>query len=738
MSDNSDLSLHPDYLADLRKSGLSDETIRRVGIYSVVPRDINGKIGFNDPKIESVMAFPYPGCDGFEVLKIFPPRDGFKYIQPKGSPNRLYIPCQVREILSNPSILIHLTEGIKKALKACQEGLPCIAMSGLWNWSDGSVGKKLISDFNLVQWRDRKVCICPDNDWEQPDRHGEPKNLRQAVYELAYRLIHRGAKVWVNELPEGPEKVGLDDYLYSHSVEEFHALLKREIRRLSIEEMIEGATVDTLPEIYRELSTLLESQREIYIVRIKEKLGIPKTQQRNDILRFEWETREQETCAKEDFDLDRLLESGANPESKFSAQNFIDGVLSYGAILGTKRVLVRSDGEVKLADRSKENSFRFKRSTLTAEAIKRFRAGEDVDGKNLLNRIGRLFVDHVVFRDKRISLLLAVWVVGSYLYKVFRYFGYVWLNSPVKRCGKTLLLEILSLVCFNSTSPLINPSEASVFREVDSNDATLIIDEVESLSGNDKDQKSELISLINSGFQKGSQASRVETRNKEFIVTYYNSYSPKVLAGIKGIVDTIEDRAFKIPMARKKKFEVIKRFNLRALDSHIKKIREDCFIWALRYASDVSEFYDSMPEFPGTQSLDDRLKDIAEPLLSIASVIGAQGEETEIVKVLVELARDLGRGRENQESLNGSIPAVVNLMKQMMDGVEERFISVDEMFSKFQGDDDLGFIQSKKGLSSFLSKLDLYRISPRWVEGKTVRGYLVRQKWVQDLEGRYA
>lgn len=196
------LSLHPAHLEDLRKSELSDETIKQAGIYSVPPGDINKKLGMNCPDIESLMAFPYPGCDGFEICKVFPPRDGLKYIQPKGSSNRLYIPHPVEGILSDPSIPIHFTEGIKKALKACQEGIPCIGMSGLWNWSDGSEEKRLTPDFDKINlWR-RIVNIVPDNDWLSPDRHGEQKNLRQAVYELAYRLIDRGARVFIVELPK--------------------------------------------------------------------------------------------------------------------------------------------------------------------------------------------------------------------------------------------------------------------------------------------------------------------------------------------------------------------------------------------------------------------------------------------------------------------------------------------------------------------------------------------------------
>jgi hypothetical protein len=232
----------------------------------------------------------------------------------------------------------------------------------------------------------------------------------------------------------------------------------------------------------------------------------------------------------------------------------------------------------------------------------------------------------------------------------------------------------------------------------------------------------------------------MESKNREFVVTYFSAYSPKAMAGIKSIVDTIEDRAFKIHMVRKKKSEIVKRFNLRTLNSAIEKVKEDCFLWALRYAPDVVEVYREDEDFPGTELLDDRLKDILEPLLSIASVIDVQvdNEGIHTVITLTNLAQDMAKGRDDQEALSGSIPAVVNLMKDIIDGAEERFISADDLFSRFQADDDLSFIQKKRGLAFFLAKLDLHRALPRWIEGKTVRGYLITRGWLKDLGERYA
>ena len=376
---------------------------------------------------------------------------------------------------------------------------------------------------------------------------------------------------------------------------------------------------------------------------------------------------------------------------------------------------------------------------MTPDAIKRFRAGENVDGKNLLNRIQALFTDHIIFRDDRIPTLLGVWILGTYFFKVFRFYGYVWVNSPVKRCGKSLLLDIISFVAFNSTSRLVYPSPSFLFREVDCNDRTLILDEIESLGGSDKEARSELISLLNAGFQRGSEVPRMEKKNQEFVPVFFNAYCPKALAGIKSVVDTIEDRAFNIPMVRRKKSETVKRFNLRALDSHIEKILDDIFIWALKYGGDVGEVYYSMLEVPGTEGFDDRLKDILEPLLAVGSVIDTQAGDSALptVKALLGLSENIKKARETSEELSNAVPTAVTAMRSLLDGEEEKFVSAEGLFEKFGTEDDLGFIHSKRGMAFFLSKIGIDRTS-EWKEGKTVRGYVLSQKHLDDLGVRYA
>lgn len=207
------LSLAPDHLADLRGSGLSDETILEARISSVRPCDIDREIGFNLPGLVSCYRIPFPPDFKYCRFKLFyasgqeHSADGSKkpkYIQRKGTSNRLYIPYGLWDLLQDSKEHLYCTEGEKKALKATQEGIPCFAICGLWNWKQPGQGlDRLIQDFDLINWRNRKLFMVPDNDWLLPGKDGKPKNLKQAVFRFCRALQARGAKTEIIMLPDG-------------------------------------------------------------------------------------------------------------------------------------------------------------------------------------------------------------------------------------------------------------------------------------------------------------------------------------------------------------------------------------------------------------------------------------------------------------------------------------------------------------------------------------------------------
>ena len=90
-SSNLAFHFHPDHLADLRLSGLNDETIRAAGVYSIAPSLISHFFSARKgipSEIESAFCFPYQGYT-FARIKLFPALGKMKYAQPPKTSVRL-------------------------------------------------------------------------------------------------------------------------------------------------------------------------------------------------------------------------------------------------------------------------------------------------------------------------------------------------------------------------------------------------------------------------------------------------------------------------------------------------------------------------------------------------------------------------------------------------------------------------------------------------------------------------
>ncbi len=212
------------HLQDLLRSGLNTETILASGIYSASPDEVAEILGFG---AGGGMAIPYPANgDGTPFVRIRLDKvvsDGKRYRSPKGSTNRLYVSRLISpEMLADVSMPIYITEGEKKALKAYQEGLLCVGLAGVWSWrTKTSDGRGVpLPDLDKIPLEGRIVYVVFDSDIVSKP------GVKAAESALAAELAKRGAQVLAIRLPAGPngEKVGLDDYLVTHSVESFSAL----------------------------------------------------------------------------------------------------------------------------------------------------------------------------------------------------------------------------------------------------------------------------------------------------------------------------------------------------------------------------------------------------------------------------------------------------------------------------------------------------------------------------------
>jgi len=353
--------------------------------------------------------------------------------------------------------------------------------------------------------------------------------------------------------------------------------------------------------------------------------------------------------------------------------------------------------------------------------------------QELIGKIENLLKRHIVFRDWRTPYLIAVWVLATYVYQIFTFFGYLRVTSPFKRCGKSLLLDLLSCLCANSTPRLINPTEATIFRQADTG-MTQIFDEVENLRNQDRAKYGNLMTLFNAGFQKGSTVSRSVQVGKRWRVEDYRVFSPKVLAGISRLVDTIEDRSFRIAMVRKARNEKLDRFNYRKQRQEIEELKKGISIWAKQMRKEIEETYDNLDHIPELSPLDDRAKDIWEPLICIATIadVESQDQHKGIFSCLVSLALDMGKVRTEADREENVINHFVAVARDLLGEEEEIFVPTDDLLREIGPSEELASIRTGKALANYLGKFDLHPHS-----NGICRGYSISRDWIDDTENRY-
>lgn len=244
--------------ADLARSGLSAETVRMMGIRNPT---IEERGYLNLASSVDGYVIPYFAKDGSpassgvvlgdegETHKVFirlrlreASREGARYLQPANSANHLYVLPLVWEVAGDPSVPLVITEGEKKAAKACQEGILTAGLGGVNNFVNhrftvkvAEVNSKGMATFELrpqdfknaqeavvpelheFVWDGREVICVYDSDAEH-----KPQVL-QAAYQLAKWLYDHHARPRIVVLPEAEDgsKVGLDDYLLTHTAEQF-------------------------------------------------------------------------------------------------------------------------------------------------------------------------------------------------------------------------------------------------------------------------------------------------------------------------------------------------------------------------------------------------------------------------------------------------------------------------------------------------------------------------------------
>jgi len=241
-------------------------------------------------------------------------------------------------------------------------------------------------------------------------------------------------------------------------------------------------------------------------------------------------------------------------------------------------------------------------------------ASKSVSSAILLSSIKAELLKYVILPGG-IAEPITAWIILTYCYDAFRILPMLGVVSPVKRCGKTTLLEILQGLA-NKGLTASNISPAAVFRTIEKYGPTLLVDEADTfLKDND-----ELRGVLNSGHTRTS-AFVVRVQGDDHEPVKFSTWGPKAVAMIGNLPDTLHDRSVVVSLRRKAPGETVSRLDV-DFENKCIEFRRACRRWA---DDNMDALRETTPDVPQTNN--DRMTDNWMPLLAIADIAGGDWPE---------------------------------------------------------------------------------------------------------------
>lgn len=251
-----------DALANLRESGLTEETIKSMQVRMATVND-----GIRSDQSGYVIPYFVPDAkfekysrvatlDGpFTRIRLLNNNGGPKYLQGRNTGTHIYLPPNVEtELWGKPEVPLIITEGEKKAAAAAQYGFVCAAVSGVDAWrshrltvpqtsvvntgtggayvtitledSDAQkIETQVADELTILPLEGRQVYIIFDADM---GKLSTIESVQRAAFDLGFWVETNGGHVAQVHLPFAHRtKVALDDFLQDFGPEGLEKALKK-------------------------------------------------------------------------------------------------------------------------------------------------------------------------------------------------------------------------------------------------------------------------------------------------------------------------------------------------------------------------------------------------------------------------------------------------------------------------------------------------------------------------------
>jgi putative DNA primase/helicase len=167
-----------------------------------------------------------------------------------------------------------------------------------------------------------------------------------------------------------------------------------------------------------------------------------------------------------------------------------------------------------------------------------------VNAREVLDLLREMIARHVALPAHG-DVVLTLWIAHTWFVDALGTTAYLWLTSPLRACGKSSVLDLCELLCRRAWK-VSNPSGAAIFRTIEKERPTLLLDEIDTLQGPKLD---DLVAILNDGFSANGRVPRCVGDGHD--VQTFSVFSCKAFAGIgTTLPDATRSRCIRLPMAR--------------------------------------------------------------------------------------------------------------------------------------------------------------------------------------------
>jgi len=235
-------------------------------------------------------------------------------------------------------------------------------------------------------------------------------------------------------------------------------------------------------------------------------------------------------------------------------------------------------------------------------------------GAALLDAVADAIRSYVVLSNAQRDAL-ALWGAHCHAFEAAEATPYQHVTSAERESGKTRLLEVLALLTPRALH-LSNTTTAALARSVSQEPPpTLLLDESDNTLKREREYVAALLSILNDGYRRGGQT--LLCLPPKWEPSLLPVFSPKAIAGLGTLPDTVASRSIHIELKRKTKAEHVERFRRREAVAVLAPLRDALEAWAVEHIDTLAA---ARPELP--DELGDRAQDVWEPLLAIADLAG--------------------------------------------------------------------------------------------------------------------